>query len=91
MYGSFSFTTFLGIVIVVALVVALSFFASPLIAVLLFIPAAVIGLAVMSAQRRRSERQDAESTPPLTPEGRPTSPTGSRSRGAPASGEGQSS
>lgn len=89
MYGSFSFTTFVWVVVAVALVVGLSFLASPLLAVVIFIPLAVVGLLMMAGQRRRSEQADADGTPPLTPEGKPTSPTGGRSSGAPASGEGE--
>ncbi len=87
MYGSFSFTTFLGVVAVVALVVALSFLATPLIAVLIVIPLAIVGLVVMTSQRQRSDA--AEGGRPTTPAGSTTSPTGSRSGGKPASGEGE--
>jgi hypothetical protein len=86
-YGSFSFTTFVGIALAIAVVIALSFLASPLIAVVIAIPLAVVALVFMSGQRQSSE---SEGTPAaVTPEGKPTSPTGSRSRGAPASGEGE--
>jgi hypothetical protein len=89
MYGSFSFTTFVAVVAAVALVVALSFLASPLIAVIIVIPVGLVGLVFMSGQRQRSEEEDRERGPALTPEGKPTSPTGSGSSGAPASGEGE--
>jgi hypothetical protein len=88
MYGSFSFSTFLGIVFGVALIIALSFLASPLVALIIAIPIALVGLVIASGQRRRSDQ--GEGKPAVTPEGKPTSPTGSRSTGAPASGEGQS-
>jgi hypothetical protein len=88
-YGRFSLTSFAGVALVVALLVALSFFASPLIAVIIAIPAALVGMVLMAGQRSASEREDRRRGPALTPEGRPTSPTGSRSRGAPASGEGE--
>ena len=77
------------IAITVALLVALSFFASPLIAAIIVIPLAVVGLVFMASQRRRSEWEDEQNPAPLTSEGKPTSPTGSRSKGAPASGEGE--
>ena len=77
------------LVALLALVVALSFFASPLIALIVVIPLAVVGLVFMSSQRQRSEWEDNQNPAPIKPEGRPTSPTGSRSRGAPASGEGE--
>jgi hypothetical protein len=77
------------IAIAVALLVALSFLGSPLIAAIIVIPLAVVGLVFMSSQRRRSAWEDQSNPAPLRPEGRPTSPTGSRSRGAPASGEGE--
>ena len=77
------------IAIAVALLVALSFLASPLIAASIVIPLAVVGLVFMSSQRRRSEREGQTNPAPLTAAGKPTSPTGSRSSGAPASGEGE--
>jgi hypothetical protein len=87
-YGS-SFGTIVGIAVAVALVIALSFLASPVIALIIAIPIAGLGLVIASGQRRRSDQQGAGSAP-VTPEGKPTSPTGSESTGAPASGEGQS-
>ena len=87
MYGSFSFTTFVGVALAVAAVVALSFLASPLIAVIIVIPVALVALVFMAGQRRSAE-SDARLRA-QTPEGMPTSPTGSRSSGAPASGEGE--
>jgi hypothetical protein len=86
-YGQSSLATYLGIAFAVLLVIALFAFASPLIAVLLAGAIGAFMLIAMSAQRRRSEAEDANWEPPLTPEGKPTGPTG-RSSGAPASGEG---
>lgn len=87
MYGQSSLSTYVGIALAALLLIALFFLASPLLAVMI---AAVIGvfmLGAMSVMRRRSEREDEHWEPPLTPEGKPTSPTGSSS-GEPASGEG---
>jgi membrane protein implicated in regulation of membrane protease activity len=82
----------LGLVAGVALlVIALAVFASPLLAVAIFIVAAVVLLIGMAASRRRSARTD------QTRGGEPgTGPAGPRARGegagqstgAPASGEG---
>ena len=77
------------LVALLALAVALSFFASPLIALVVVIPLAVVGFVFMSSQRQRSEWEDKRNPAPITPEGKLTSPTGSRSTGAPASGEGE--
>ena len=43
------------LVALLALAVALSFFASPLIALVVVIPLAVVGFVFMSSQRQRSE------------------------------------
>jgi fatty acid desaturase len=89
MYGTWSATTFGLVIGAVAIVIALALFAAPLIAVIVvavLIPVFVIG---MLASRRKEEEQDpARPESAVTPEGKPTSPTGSRSGGAPASGEG---
>lgn len=87
MYGRFSFS-FVGVALLVALVVALLFFASPLFAVVIAVLALLVAVPFMSAMRARSRREDDQREPPLTPEGKPTSPTGTSSTGAPASGEG---
>lgn len=87
MFGQESLSTYLGVALAALLVIALFFLASPLLAVLI---AAIIGvfmLGAMSMMRRRSEQEDEQWEPPLTPEGKPTSPTGTSS-GEPASGEG---
>ena len=85
MYGAFSGMS-LGVVAFVALmVIALAVFASPLLAVIILLVAAVFLLMGMSALRQRSERQDRAAG------GAPdTRSSGSRDRrgGAPASGEG---
>jgi membrane protein implicated in regulation of membrane protease activity len=91
MYGTFSGMSF-GLVIGVAvLVIALAVFASPLLAVGIFIVAAVLLLIGMSALRQRSAKAD------QTHGGEPgTGPAGPRARGegagqatgAPVSGEG---
>lgn len=98
MYGTWSGTSF-GIVIVSSLlVIALAFLASPLLAVIVAALAAPVLFLVMSRMRRRSEAEDEaaaagpraseETSRPATPEGSTQSPTGSRSTGAPVSGEG---
>jgi membrane protein implicated in regulation of membrane protease activity len=98
MYGAFSGISF-GLVAGVALVViALAFFASPLIAVIIALVAAVFLLLGMSAMRQRSHRQDqTQGGAPDTHAGGPGAsasgagkPGTSRRRqpGAPASGEG---
>ncbi len=87
MFGQESLSTYLGVALAALLVIALFFLASPLLAVMI---AAIIGvfmLGAMSMMRRRSEQEDEHWEPPLTPEGKPTSPTGTSS-GEPASGEG---
>lgn len=89
MYGAWSGATWGLLIAGVAVVIALAFWAAPLIAVilaLLLLPVFILG---MLARRRREEEQD-PATPEgaVTPEGQPRSPSGSRSRGAPASGEG---
>jgi hypothetical protein len=91
MYGAFSGMSF-GLVALVALVViALAFFASPLIAVFIALVAAAFLLVGMAALRRRSAGADkpaggAPDTHPAGPRARGTS--GGRATGAPASGEG---
>ena len=100
MYGAFSGISF-GLVALVAMaVIALAIFASPLIAVIIALVAAVFLLAGMSAMRQRSHRQDqaeggASDThadgPGATAAGAGQPATGtSRTRppGAPESGEG---
>lgn len=92
MYGTFTGISF-GIVAGVALlVIALAFFASPLIAVIIFVIAAIGLLIVMSAMRRRSRQAESGdvgepgsgSTGP-----KPVGTSGRHGTGAPASGEGQ--
>jgi hypothetical protein len=81
---------YVAIALLVALLVALSFLASPMIAFIIVIPLAIVGMVFMATQRRQSAvEQAAEGKRAFTMAGRPTSPTGSRSSGAPASGEGE--
>jgi hypothetical protein len=87
MWGSWSFASFVGLALGVALLIALSFLASPLLALLIFVVIGVPAVAVL-AMRERSEGGSArEGGAPTTPEGRAQTPTGPAS-GAPASGEG---
>jgi NADH:ubiquinone oxidoreductase subunit 6 (subunit J) len=89
MYGTWSATTFGLVIAAVAIVIAFAFWAAPLIAVIVaavLIPVFVVGM--LASRRREEERDPAAPESAVTPEGRPTSPTGSRSTGAPASGEG---
>jgi hypothetical protein len=87
MWGSWGLTTFIGVGLLVMAVIALMVLASPLIAIVI---ALVIGLPLLflAGARRRAEETGAANERPVTPEGKPTSPTGSRSRGEPASGGG---
>ena len=95
MYGTWSGTSIGALVVGIALVIALAFWAAPLIAVIVALIALPLFIYGMVVRRRKEAAEDpaggAEPEPadPVTPEGKPTSPTGSRSRGAPASGEGQ--
>jgi hypothetical protein len=87
MSGSWGMGGVIAVVLLAALVVALAFAASPLIAVVLALVLGVPMLFGMVALRRREDTAgDAER--PVTPEGKPTSPTGSRSGGRPAAGGG---
>jgi membrane protein implicated in regulation of membrane protease activity len=91
MWGSFSLGSFVGVALLVALFVALLFFASPLLAILIAVVVLVAAIPVMSAMRRRSRAAEDEhlrTRDADTPEGKPTSPTGAESTGAPVSGEG---
>jgi hypothetical protein len=89
MYGTWSISSFGLVAAGVAILVALAFLASPLIAVIVALVAIpVFAAAMVFLRRRQAEADPAAPEGPVTPEGKPTSPTGSRSRGAPASGEG---
>jgi hypothetical protein len=76
-------------------VIALFFAASPLLAIVIA-AIAIAGMVVISMLRRRAGDEPREAEPPRepasparpSPAGRMKSPTGSRSGGAPASGEG---
>jgi MFS superfamily sulfate permease-like transporter len=90
MYGTFSGMSFVLVSLVALLVIALSVFASPLIAVGIALFAAVFLLVGMSALRQRSRREDetaagARDTHSTAPAGRAS---GRHPRGEPASGEG---
>jgi hypothetical protein len=85
MQSSSGITPLIVVVLGLALFIALFVFASPLIAIVIALIAGGVGLLVMSMLRHDSRRSGER---PVTPEGSPTSPTGSRSGGAPASGEG---
>ena len=89
MYGSLSATTWLGVIVVGLLLLALGLFASPLIAVLLALMVAAGAVALVVIRRSRSVVQapGESDRDAVTPEGKPVPPTG-RGSGAPASGEG---
>jgi hypothetical protein len=80
--------SFIGLALVIALVIALAFAISPLIAVVIALLAAVPLMFGAVALRRREESGADRSERPVTPEGKPTSPTGSRTGGRPAAGGG---
>ena len=91
MYGTFSGMSFGLVVFVALIVIALAVFASPLIAVIIFVAAAIFLLIGMSAVRQRSRRE--EETPAASPDiDTATAPrdraSGRRPSGEPASGEG---
>jgi len=91
MWG-FSLGSFVGVTLLVALFIALLFFASPLLAILIMVVVLLAAIPVMSRMRARSRAAEDEhlrTREARTPEGKPTSPTGAESTGAPASGEGQ--
>jgi membrane protein implicated in regulation of membrane protease activity len=90
MYGTFSGMSFGLVALVALIVIALAVFASPLLAVGIFIVAAVFLLLGMSALRQRSRAQDespggAPDTHSSAPPGRAA---GRHPGGEPASGEG---
>jgi hypothetical protein len=91
MYGAFSGMSF-GLVALIAMgVIALSVFASPLIAVFIALVAACFLLIGMSALRQRSAGQDqTEGGAPDTHSAGPRTPgtSGGRATDEPASGEG---
>ena len=89
MYGTFSGMSFGLLVLVALIVIALAIFASPLIAAIIFLAAAVFLLIGMSATRQRSRREDA--TPGGASDTDSTGPARGAGRhpgGEPASGEG---
>jgi predicted lipid-binding transport protein (Tim44 family) len=87
MYGTHAGLTYGGLALATALVIALFFAASPLFAVVIAV-IAIAGLVVVKMLRRRSGEVEEPEQAPLTSAGRAKSPTGSRSGGAPVSGEG---
>ena len=90
MYGAFSGISFGLVAGVALLVIALALFASPLVAVLIALVLAVVGLIGMSALRQRSARQDQTQAgaPDTRPGGPGASASGAGHPGEPASGEG---
>jgi hypothetical protein len=91
MYGAFSGMSFGLVAIVACLVIALAIFASPLLAVGIFLVAAIFLLIGMSALRQRSAAADRTGggTPDADPEGaKPRGASAGGATGAPASGEG---
>jgi hypothetical protein len=95
-HGTHAGITYVGVGLAAALVIALSFAASPLLAVVIA-AIAIGGMVVIAMLRRRAGDEPREAEPPSepassarpsSPAGRIKSPTGSRSGGAPASGEG---
>jgi len=91
MYGTFSGMSFGLVALVALMVIALAVFASPLIAVIIALVAAVFLLVGMSALRQRSHREDqtaggASDTHAGGPGARAAS--GAGQPGKPASGEG---
>jgi membrane protein implicated in regulation of membrane protease activity len=89
MYGAFSGISFGLVALVALLVIALAFFASPLIAVIIFVVAALFLLIGMSALRQRSRHQDeTQGGAPDTHAPGPGRAAGRHPGGEPASGEG---
>jgi hypothetical protein len=89
MYGSWGLGSFIGLALVVLAVIALMVLASPLIAIVIALVIGIPMLFIAGARRRAGEPgRPGPRERPVKPEGRPTSPTGSRSRGEPASGGG---
>lgn len=83
---SFSAPGFLALLFAIAIAIALAFFASPLIALVV---ALVLGGVLLAGLvfRERGGREPTQGA--QTAAGKPASPTGSRSGGAPVSGEGR--
>jgi membrane protein implicated in regulation of membrane protease activity len=89
MYGTFSGISFGLVALAALLVIALAVFASPLIAVIIFVVVALFMLVGMSALRQRSRQQD--QAPGGAPDTHTTGPgraAGRHPGGEPASGEG---
>jgi len=89
MYGAFSGMSFGLVVLAALLVIALAVFASPLIAVIIFVVAGLFLLIGMSAMRQRSRRlDDTQGGAPDTHATGPGRAAGRHPGGEPASGEG---
>jgi membrane protein implicated in regulation of membrane protease activity len=89
MYGTFSGMSFGLVALVALLVIALTLFASPLLAVGILIVAAIFLLVGMPALRQRSRAHDEASTAPATHSSAPGGRAAGRHPGGePASGEG---
>jgi membrane protein implicated in regulation of membrane protease activity len=89
MYGTFSGISFGLVALAALLVIALAAFASPLIAVIIFVVVALFMLVGMSALRHRSRQQDqTQGGAPDTHATGPGRAAGRHPGGEPASGEG---
>ena len=89
MYGTFSGMSFGLVALVALIVIALAVFASPLLAVFIFLVAAVFLLIGMSALRQRSRAEDESGGGAHdTHAGGPPGAAGRHPGGEPASGEG---
>jgi membrane protein implicated in regulation of membrane protease activity len=89
MYGAFAGMSFGLVALIALLVIALAVFASPLIAVIIFLVVGLFLLIGMSALRQRSRQQDqTQGGAPDTHAGGPGRAAGRHPGGEPASGEG---
>lgn len=89
MYGAFSGISFGLVALIALMVIALAVFASPLLAVIIALVAAVFLLVGMSALRQRSQRQDESPGGAAdTHASGPGRAAGRHPGGEPASGEG---
>jgi hypothetical protein len=81
-------STFIGVLLAIVAVIALSLMFSPLLAIVILLFVGIPLLFLAGARRRAEATGTGSGERPVTPEGKPTSPTGSRSGGEPASGGG---
>jgi hypothetical protein len=88
MWGQWGFSTFIGLALAIVAVISLSLMFSPLLAIVILFVVGIPLLFLAGARRRAEATGTGGSERPVTPEGKPTSPTGSRSGGEPASGGG---